>query len=158
MNRYFTPKCSTVTETAALLGFNYSKSTLQGRLMSHTYVVMLVHCVFSTKNRRNLIRADLQPRLFRRLYPVAGRASSKAEFPTRICGLFEKARCGIRPEICLGMISFRRFQASLRDAYLEISPPALKRRAIFRLPFQGALRRAALRYHLRCIENKYALG
>jgi putative transposase len=32
--------------------------------MSHTYIANFVHCVFSTKNRQNLIPAELQPKLW----------------------------------------------------------------------------------------------
>ena len=32
--------------------------------MSHSYVQCRLHCIFSTKNRRNLIPADVQPRLW----------------------------------------------------------------------------------------------
>lgn len=32
--------------------------------MSHTYIANFVHCVFSTKDRRDLIPAELQPRFW----------------------------------------------------------------------------------------------
>lgn len=32
--------------------------------MSHSYASVLMHCVFSTKERRSLITRDLQPRLY----------------------------------------------------------------------------------------------
>jgi REP-associated tyrosine transposase len=35
--------------------------------MSHKYPNLLIHCVFSTKDRRDLIPDDLQPKLFRYL-------------------------------------------------------------------------------------------
>jgi REP-associated tyrosine transposase len=35
--------------------------------MSHKYPNLLIHCVFSTKGRRDLIPNDLQPKLFRYL-------------------------------------------------------------------------------------------
>lgn len=39
--------------------------------MSHTYTTNLVHCVFSTKQRRNLIPGDLQERLFAYMFGIA---------------------------------------------------------------------------------------
>jgi len=39
--------------------------------MAHSYVASLFHVVFSTKERRQLIRADLQPRLWNYLAAVA---------------------------------------------------------------------------------------
>ena len=39
--------------------------------MAHTYVSELVHCVFSTKERRNLISAEVQPDLWAFLGGVA---------------------------------------------------------------------------------------
>ena len=39
--------------------------------MSHTYTSELFHCVFSTKERRNLIKDDLQPRLWSFLGGIA---------------------------------------------------------------------------------------
>jgi REP element-mobilizing transposase RayT len=32
--------------------------------MSHAHVVNFTHCIFSTKNRKNLISAELQPQLY----------------------------------------------------------------------------------------------
>ena len=39
--------------------------------MSHTYVSELIHCVFSTKERRNTISQELQPRLWAYLGGIA---------------------------------------------------------------------------------------
>ncbi len=39
--------------------------------MSHSYPNVLVHCVFSTRERRPLIPADVQPRLWRYLSGIA---------------------------------------------------------------------------------------
>ena len=39
--------------------------------MSHTYTSDLFHCVFSTKERRNLIKEDFQPRLWSFLGGIA---------------------------------------------------------------------------------------
>ncbi len=39
--------------------------------MSHTYVTNLVHCVFSTKDRANLIRADTQEPLYAYIFGTA---------------------------------------------------------------------------------------
>ncbi len=46
--------------------------------MSHTYVSELVHCVFSTKERRNLIPADIQPALCAFLGGIARKNGFKA--------------------------------------------------------------------------------
>ena len=46
--------------------------------MSHTYVSYLVHCVFSTKNRRNLISPELQPDLWAFLGGIARKNGFKA--------------------------------------------------------------------------------
>ncbi len=39
--------------------------------MSHTHAANFVHCVFSTKERRDLIPAELQPRLYAYLTGIA---------------------------------------------------------------------------------------
>ena len=39
--------------------------------MSHTYTSELIHCVFSTKERRNLIKDEFQPRLWSFLGGIA---------------------------------------------------------------------------------------
>jgi REP element-mobilizing transposase RayT len=39
--------------------------------MSHTYISDLIHCVFSTKERRNAIPVELQPRLWSFLGGIA---------------------------------------------------------------------------------------
>src|SRR5438128_1383326 len=39
--------------------------------MAHTYTKVLVHCIFSTKERRKLIRPELQARLFAYLGGIA---------------------------------------------------------------------------------------
>ena len=46
--------------------------------MSHTYVSDLVHCVFSTKNRRNLIWPELQSDLWAFLGGIARKNGFKA--------------------------------------------------------------------------------
>ena len=46
--------------------------------MSHTYVSDLVHCVFSTKNRRNIILPETQPDLWAFLGGIARKNKFKA--------------------------------------------------------------------------------
>ncbi|MGA2145636.1 MAG: IS200/IS605 family transposase [Bryobacteraceae bacterium] len=46
--------------------------------MSHTYVSELVHCVFSTKERRNLIPADIQEELWAFVGGIARKNGFKA--------------------------------------------------------------------------------
>jgi putative transposase len=46
--------------------------------MSHTYISDLVHCVFSTKERRNLIRPEVQSDLWAFLGGIARRNGFKA--------------------------------------------------------------------------------
>ncbi|HEY1272593.1 MAG TPA: IS200/IS605 family transposase [Terriglobales bacterium] len=46
--------------------------------MSHTYTSELIHCVFSTKHRRDLISEDLQPRLWSYLGGIARTNGFKA--------------------------------------------------------------------------------
>lgn len=46
--------------------------------MSHTYISNLVHCVFSTKLRRNLIPAEIQPELWSFLGGIARKNGFKA--------------------------------------------------------------------------------
>jgi putative transposase len=46
--------------------------------VSHTYVSELIHCVFSTKHRRNLIPAEVQPQLWAFLGGVARKNGFKA--------------------------------------------------------------------------------
>jgi len=46
--------------------------------VSHTYVSELVHCVFSTKERRNLIPPDIQPGLWAFLGGIARKNGFKA--------------------------------------------------------------------------------
>ena len=46
--------------------------------MSHTYTCELIHCVFSTKERRNLIGEEMQPRLWSFLGGIARRNGFKA--------------------------------------------------------------------------------
>lgn len=46
--------------------------------MPHTYISDLVHCVFSTKNRRNLIRPDTQADLWAFLGGIARKNGLKA--------------------------------------------------------------------------------
>src|SRR5258708_20402870 len=46
--------------------------------MSHTYVSDLVHCVFSTKLRKNLISPEIQPELWSFLGGIARKNGFKA--------------------------------------------------------------------------------
>jgi REP element-mobilizing transposase RayT len=46
--------------------------------MSHTYISDLIHCVFSTKNRRNLIKPEIQSDLWSFLGGVARKNGFKA--------------------------------------------------------------------------------
>ena len=46
--------------------------------MSHTYVSELIHCVFSTKQRRNLIPPEVQPQLWALLGGIARKNGFKA--------------------------------------------------------------------------------
>ena len=46
--------------------------------MSHTYVSALVHCVFSTKNRRNLIKPEIQGDLWSFIGGIARKKGFKA--------------------------------------------------------------------------------
>ncbi|MGA9258347.1 MAG: IS200/IS605 family transposase [Candidatus Sulfotelmatobacter sp.] len=46
--------------------------------MSHTYVSELIHCVFSTKQRRNLISPEVQPQLWSFLGGIARKNGFKA--------------------------------------------------------------------------------
>lgn len=46
--------------------------------MSHTYTSNLVHCVFSTKERRNVIKEELQPQLWSYLGGIARQNGFKA--------------------------------------------------------------------------------
>jgi putative transposase len=46
--------------------------------VSHTYVSELIHCVFSTKQRRNLIAPDVQPLLWAFLGGIARKNGFKA--------------------------------------------------------------------------------
>jgi putative transposase len=50
--------------------------------MSHTYTSHLVHCVFSTKNRRDLIRPEIQSDL----WAFVGGIARKNEFKALIAG------------------------------------------------------------------------
>jgi putative transposase len=52
------------------------------RVMSHTYISELVHCVFSTKLRRNLIHADVQADL----WAFVGGTARKNGFKALIVG------------------------------------------------------------------------
>jgi putative transposase len=45
--------------------------------VSHTYISNLVHCVFSTKNRRNLIKPEIQPDLWAYLGGIANKNGFK---------------------------------------------------------------------------------
>ncbi|MGA7906452.1 MAG: hypothetical protein WCA16_03520 [Candidatus Sulfotelmatobacter sp.] len=46
--------------------------------MPHTYVSELIHCVFSTKQRRNLIPVEVQPQLWAFLGGIARKNGFKA--------------------------------------------------------------------------------
>ena len=46
--------------------------------MSHTYISNLIHCVFSTKNRRDLILPEIQPDLWAFLGGIARKNQCKA--------------------------------------------------------------------------------
>ena len=46
--------------------------------MAHTYVVLLVHCVFSTKGRSKCISSDVQPRLWSFVGGIARKNGFKA--------------------------------------------------------------------------------
>ena len=46
--------------------------------MSHTYVSTLLHCVFSTKNRKPWIKPDIQDRLWRYMGGIARKHRMKA--------------------------------------------------------------------------------
>jgi putative transposase len=46
--------------------------------MSHTYISNLIHCVFSTKNRRDLIAEEIQPQLWAFIGGIARKNSFKA--------------------------------------------------------------------------------
>jgi putative transposase len=46
--------------------------------MAHTYVSELIHCVFSTNQRRNLIPAEVQPQLWSFLGGIARKNGFKA--------------------------------------------------------------------------------
>ena len=47
-------------------------------ILSHTYVSCLVHCVFSTKGRRNMIAEDIQDRLWSYMGGIAREHGMKA--------------------------------------------------------------------------------
>ena len=49
-----------------------------GNPLSHTYISGLVHCVFSTKNRRNLITAEIQSDLWSFIGGIARKNGFKA--------------------------------------------------------------------------------
>lgn len=51
--------------------------------MAHTCTSILVHCVFSTKNRRNLISSDMQARLWSYMGGIARENGMKAP---AVCG------------------------------------------------------------------------
>ena len=46
--------------------------------MGHTYISQIAHCVFSTKERRNVIPAELQPRLWAYIGGIAHQHGMKA--------------------------------------------------------------------------------
>ena len=46
--------------------------------MSHTYCCALFHCVFSTKERRKIITAEIQPRLWSYMGGIARKRKMKA--------------------------------------------------------------------------------
>ena len=79
------------------------------------------HCVFSTKERRPLIT----PALRERLWPFLGGIARQNEIRAVEIG-------GVEEHIHI-LLCGNEFQPSLRDLFLRVSNPALKRRAIFRL-------------------------
>jgi REP element-mobilizing transposase RayT len=62
------------------VGWSRENRVPEGRLnaMSHTYVSDLVHCVFSTKNRRNIIAPQIQNDLWAFLGGIARKNGFKA--------------------------------------------------------------------------------
>jgi putative transposase len=46
--------------------------------MSHTYISSLIHCVFSTKNRRDLIAEEIRPQLWAFIGGIARKNGFKA--------------------------------------------------------------------------------
>ena len=55
-----------------------SHHSFYAETVSHTYVSSLLHCVFSTKNRRNLILSDVQPDLWAFMGGIARKNGCKA--------------------------------------------------------------------------------
>src|SRR5438552_12276409 len=51
---------------------------IQSRAMPHTYISLLHHCVFSTKERRTTISEDVQPRLWAYMGGIARTNKMKA--------------------------------------------------------------------------------
>lgn len=51
---------------------------LKGKLMPHTYVSNLIHCVFSTKGRRKIISSELQESLWPFIGGIARQNAMKA--------------------------------------------------------------------------------
>jgi REP element-mobilizing transposase RayT len=68
--------------------------------MSHTYVAIYFHCVFSTKERRNIIPAELQSKLW--AY-IAGTAANLDIVPVSIGGTSNHAHLliGLKPTMTL---------------------------------------------------------
>jgi putative transposase len=72
----FEARCSAVTENGLASSVYLFLPTLID--MSHTYTVLLVHCVFSTKNRRRLIPDRIQSRLWSFVGGIARKNGFKA--------------------------------------------------------------------------------
>jgi REP element-mobilizing transposase RayT len=66
-------------QSAAL---RWERNVRRNNPMSHTYVSDLIHCVFSTKNRRNLIKPEIQPDL----WSFIGGIARKSGFKTLMVG------------------------------------------------------------------------
>jgi putative transposase len=69
------PRCSIVTETRPDVVSTRLFTLID---MAHTYTVILVHCVFSTKNRRKLIPDELQSKLWSFVGGIARKNGFKA--------------------------------------------------------------------------------
>src|ERR1700722_15343295 len=52
--------------------------------MSHTYISSLIHCVFSTKNRRDLIAEEIQPQLWAFVGGIANHAHVLLSLPAAL--------------------------------------------------------------------------
>jgi hypothetical protein len=75
-------RSGTATVTANGLFFSVLSLSSYAEVVAHTYVSDLVRCVFSTKNRRNLIKQEIQPDL----WTFIGGISNKNGFKALIVG------------------------------------------------------------------------